>query len=63
MLYLCDRRDSHGSVEFKAAFLLNVKHQVSSVQILHHKEQMLLLTMFTLSIEDSIYTNDDEYNK
>lgn len=39
---LCDRCDSHGSVEFKAPFLLNMKHQVSSIQILHHKEEMLL---------------------
>ncbi len=62
-LCLCDRGDSRGSVEFKATFLLNMKHQVSSVQILHHKEQMLLLTSFTLSIEDTITTNGVEKKK
>lgn len=34
-------------MELKAPLLLNVKHQVSSIQILHNEEQMILLTSLT----------------
>lgn len=30
------------SVNVKATFVLNVEHQVASVQVLHHKEEVLL---------------------
>lgn len=30
------------SVNVKTTFVLNVEHQVASVQILHHKEEVLL---------------------
>lgn len=33
---------SRSSVEIEAAFFLNVKHQVASIQVLHYKEEMLL---------------------
>lgn len=33
---------SRGSVEIKAAFVLDVEHQVTSIQVLHYKEEMLL---------------------
>ena len=32
------------SVEIEAAFVLDVEHQVASVQILHYKEEVLLCT-------------------
>lgn len=54
----CCRWDSRGSVKLKTPFLLNMKHQVSSVQILHHKEQMLLLT--SVSVEVTVPTEGVE---
>lgn len=30
------------SVNVKTTFVLNVEHQVASVQVLHHKEEVLL---------------------
>lgn len=31
-----------GSVEIEAAFVLDVEHQVASIQVLHYKEEVLL---------------------
>lgn len=31
-----------GSVEIEAAFVLDVEHQVTSIQVLHYKEEVLL---------------------
>ena len=33
---------SRGSVEIEAAFVLDVEHQVASIQVLHYKEEVLL---------------------
>lgn len=33
---------SRSSVEIEAAFVLNVKHQVASIEELHNKEEVLL---------------------
>ena len=33
---------SRGSIDIEAAFALNVKHQVASIQVLHYKEEVLL---------------------
>ena len=35
-----------GSILFKSTALLNVEHQVTPVQILHHKEQVRLSQTF-----------------
>ena len=37
---------SRGSVDIEAALVLDVEHQVSTVQVLHHKEQMFLENIF-----------------
>lgn len=38
-----------GSVEIEAAFILDVEHQVASIQVLHYKEEVLLCKNTLLS--------------
>lgn len=38
-----------GSVEIEAAFVLDVEHQVASIQVLHYKEEVLLCKNTLLS--------------
>lgn len=38
-----------GPVEVEAAFVLNVEHQVASIQVLHYKEEVLLCKNTLLS--------------